>query len=60
MLEQIIGMEKQEAIDFLHSKGMTVRIAEEDGVVNNLVNDYTPSRVDIVIKNGRIASFIQG
>lgn len=38
MLEQqLIGMEKQAAINLIHIKGMIVRIAEEDGVVNNLI-----------------------
>ncbi len=57
MLEQqIIGMEKQAAIDLIHSRGMTVRIAEEDGVSNNLVGDYNPSRFDLIIKDGKVES----
>jgi len=60
MLEQIIGMEKQAAIDFIHGKGMTVRIAEEEGVANNLIGDYNPSRFNLSIKNGRVTSVTQG
>lgn len=60
MLEQLIGMEKQVAIDLIHSRGMIVRIAEEEGVANNLVGDYVPGRLNISIKNGRITSVTQG
>jgi len=60
MLEQLIGMEKQEAITFIRSSGMSVRIAQEEGVTNNLAGDYDSNRVNIVIKNGRIFSFTQG
>jgi hypothetical protein len=60
MLEQLIGMEKQEAINFIHSKSMTVRIAEEEGVTNQLVGDYVSNRLNIVIKNGRVSSFTEG
>lgn len=61
MLEQqLIGMEKQAAINLLHSKGMTVRIAQEDGVVNNLTGDYVANRFDLVIKDGKVESVTKG
>jgi hypothetical protein len=60
MLEQLIGMEKQAAIDLLHGKGMIVRIAEEDGITNNLTDNYVPNRVDLVLKFGKVKSFTQG
>lgn len=52
--EQIIGMEKMAAINFIHGRGMTVRIAEEEGVSNNLVPEFIPGRIDIFIKDGKV------
>lgn len=58
--EQLIGMEKQAAINLIHSKGMTVRIVEEDGVTNNLTSDYVPGRFNIVISSGKVISVSKG
>lgn len=53
--QQLIGMDKQDAINLLHSKGLTVRIAAEDGVSNNLQSDYVPGRVDLTIVDGKVS-----
>lgn len=50
--EEVIGMDKQAAIDYLHSKGYTVRISEENGTSNQLVGDYSPGRVNIALADG--------
>lgn len=60
MFENLIGMDKQAAINFLHGRGMTVRIASEDGVSNNLTSDYQPGRVDLVIVDGKVEQVIGG
>lgn len=52
--QEIIGMEKMAAINYIHDRGMTVRIAEEEGVSNNLVSNYVPNRIDIFIEAGKV------
>lgn len=60
LLEQIIGMEKQAAIDLLHSRGHVVRIAMEDGVNSYLQGAYAPGRYNITIVDGKVTSAEEG
>lgn len=59
-VQRLIGMEKQAAIDLLHSKGNTVRIAVEEGIDNRLQGGYTPGRVNLTITEGKVSAAEEG
>lgn len=56
----VIGMEKQAAIEFILGRGMTVRIAVEEGVDNQLQGGYTPGRINITIQGGKVTFAEEG
>lgn len=61
MIEQdVIGLDKQAAIDLAHSQGYTVRISEENGTSNQLVGDYSPGRINIAIADGKVIRAVLG
>ena len=51
---QIVGMTKQEAIDYIESNNLVWRIASEDGEFFALTEDYTDSRINLEILYGLI------
>ena len=51
---QVLGMTKAEAIAFIESKGLTYRIASEDGESFALTEDYTDSRINLDILVGLV------
>lgn len=57
--EQVIGMEKQAAIDFLQAKGIVVRIAMEDGVDSHL-QGYSPGRINLTLEAGKVTAASEG
>lgn len=57
---KVVGMEKQAAIDFLHSKGLVVRIASEDGNVNRFPDGYVAGRHNLHIVDGKVTSAEEG
>jgi hypothetical protein len=49
-----MGMTKAEAISFIESKGLTYRIASENGEGFALTEDYTDSRINLDILVGLV------
>lgn len=58
--KRVVGMEKQAAIDFIHGKGLTVRIAMEDGFDNHLQGGYSSGRINITVVNGKVTEASEG
>lgn len=55
MIEQdVIGMEKQAAIDLIHSKGMVSRVRSEDGKSFMGTCDARRDRVNLHVVNGKV------
>ena len=46
---QVVGMSKQEAIAYLKSADLTVRIASEEGESFPMTEDYSDSRINLEI-----------
>lgn len=57
---KVVGMEKQAAIDFIHGKGLTVRISSEDGISNRLPDGYSPGRINIALVDGKVTFAEEG
>lgn len=51
---QVMGMTKAEAISYIESKGLSYRIASEDGEGFALTEDYTDSRINLDILVGLV------
>lgn len=51
---QVMGMTKAEAIAYIESKGLTHRIATEDGDSFALTEDYTDTRINLDILIGLV------
>ena len=51
---QVVGMTEQAAVDFLESKGRTVRIASDDGEYFALTEDYRDDRVNLDLLVGLV------
>ncbi len=51
---QIVGMTKDAAIGYAEGRGLTVRIASEDGESFALTEDYTDSRLNLEILIGLV------
>ncbi|NBU22734.1 MAG: hypothetical protein EBS38_02315 [Actinobacteria bacterium] len=51
---QVMGMTKAEAIQYIESKGLSYRIASEDGESFALTEDYTDSRINLDILVGLV------
>lgn len=51
---QVMGMTKAEAIAYIESKGISYRIASEDGEGFALTEDYTDSRINLDIIVGLV------
>ena len=51
---QVVGMTEQAAVDFLESKGRTVRIASDDGEYSALTEDYRDDRVNLDLLVGLV------
>ena len=61
MLESdVIGMEKQAAIDLITEKGFKVRIRSEDGEAFMGTCDFRTDRFNLHIVNGKVASVSKG
>lgn len=61
MLEQeVIGMEKQAAIDLIKGQGLKVRIKSEDGVPFVGTCDYRTDRLNLHITDGKVTSVSKG
>lgn len=58
--EQVIGMEKQAAIDLIKSKGFRVRVRSEDGQAFVGTCDYRTDRFNLNIENGKVTSVSKG
>lgn len=53
---QIVGMTKDAAIGYAEGRGLTVRIASEDGESFALTEDYTDSRLNLEILIGLVVA----
>lgn len=51
---QVMGMTKNEAIAYIESKGISYRIASEDGESFALTEDFTDSRINLDILVGLV------
>lgn len=61
MLEQdVIGMEKQAAIDLIKSKGLKARVRSEDGEAFMGTCDYRMDRINLHIVDGKVVSATKG
>jgi hypothetical protein len=55
--DEILGMDIQEAAQFLTSRGVRWRISAENGRSVILTADYDQSRLNISIVNGKVSSY---
>jgi hypothetical protein len=53
---QVVGMSKQEAIAYLKSADLTVRIASEEGESFPMTEDYSDSRINLEILVGLVVA----
>jgi len=61
MIEQeVIGMEKQAAIDLIKSQGLKVRVRSEDGQAFVGTCDYRLDRINLSIENGKVIKASKG
>lgn len=58
--EEVIGMEKQAAIDLIKSRGLKVRVRSEDGEAFMGTCDYRPERINLHITDGKVTSTTRG
>lgn len=58
--EEVIGMEKQAAIDLCKSKGVKVRVRSEDGQAFMGTCDYRMDRINLHITDGKVTSATRG
>jgi hypothetical protein len=57
---ELIGMEKQAAIDLLEKKGTDWRILGEDGETFMGTCDWKPLRITLYIQDGKVSSVRRG
>lgn len=57
---QLIGMEKQAALDLCKAEGALVRITSEDGHAFIVTMDYRTDRYNLGIVNGKVTSVRRG
>ena len=61
MIEQdVIGMEKQAAIDFCKNQGVKVRVRSEDGQAFKGTADYRMDRINLHIQDGKVIKANRG
>lgn len=58
--EDVIGMEKQAAIDFCKTQGVKVRVRSEDGKSFIGTADYRMDRINLHIENGKVVKANRG
>lgn len=58
--DELIGMEKQAALDLCSQEGVRVRVENEEGEPFMLTMDYRPTRLNLTIKNGKVVSVRHG
>lgn len=57
---QLVGMEKQAALDLCKTEGVPVRVEREDGQQFMLTMDYRLDRVNLTIVSGKVTSTRRG
>jgi hypothetical protein len=57
---ELIGMEKQAALDLCEQEGVRVRVENEDGEPFMLTMDYIPTRLNLTIQNGKVVRVRHG
>ena len=61
MIEQdVIGMEKEAAIDLCKNQGVKVRVRSEDGQSFMGTADYRMDRINIHIQDGKVVKATRG
>lgn len=61
MIEQeVIGMEKQAAIDLIKSQGLKARVRSEDGQSFVGTMDYRLDRINLHIQDGKVVKASKG
>lgn len=58
--EELIGMEKQAALDLCASKGVKCRVESEDGQSFMVTMDYRMDRINLHITAGKVTSVTRG
>lgn len=56
----LIGMEKQAAIDLCVKENVSVRVTAEDGEHFVVTMDYWPNRRNLIINNGKVTEVRRG
>ena len=58
--EEVIGMEKQAAIDLIKGQGLKARVRSEDGESFMGTCDYRMDRINLHITEGKVTSVSRG
>ncbi len=56
----VVGMTKQEALDFLTSKEIKSRIIREDTESFAMTMDFNPDRINLEVDNNKIVDYSRG
>jgi hypothetical protein len=56
-MEKVIGMREEDAIVYLASQKMVLRVIRQDGVDYMVTDDYRIDRVNVEINKGVITAF---
>lgn len=59
-MEDLIGQNAKEVINYLRKKNIKTRIVQEDGQNYILTRDYQPARYNFYVKHGLITSVKMG
>ena len=54
IIKEVIGMDKQAAIDLIKSRGYSYRIRVENGQSFASTTDLKPNRVNLYIEDGKV------
>lgn len=57
---QLVGMEKQAALDLCKTEGIPVRVEREDGQQFMLTMDYRMDRVNLSVNGGKVTGTRRG
>lgn len=61
MIDQdVIGMDKQAAIDLINGQGLKVRVRSEDGQAFMGTADYRMDRINLHIEDGKVTKANRG
>jgi hypothetical protein len=58
--EVVVGMSKQEALDFLTSKDLLARIVRDGTESFAVTMDFNPDRVNLEVDNDKVVDYARG